>query len=295
MEDEKGKHFAVGGRDAKYTNAWLLFATNRNLEDFLNSKDLRSDFLYRFGTRIVSIPPLKARPADIPAISQTIWSRLWRDASAEPPPLRSDALRRLLSGDVDWGGNTRTLRTALDLVVSMMRDPAYNGVSQADLVSVLLTRGPSPIEWLGQLGPKAPVVGKRLEEEILHADGRHPRVKGPSRKEGDPLEEALTRSESQARTRLTPEGWRRFRQLCRSARQSPDGTPVRVSVRLARIVWYAALSPLINWKIAHEITTAAEATVNSDLKHLAGGETPLLRSVPDTKPPAYERIPEMFV
>jgi DNA-binding NtrC family response regulator len=303
MEDEKGEYFAVGGKDAKYTNAWLLFATNRNLDEFLTAKDLRPDFLYRFGTRIISIPPLIARPADIPAIARTLWDKLWQDAlasasgsaPAQPPPLRSDALRRLLSGDVDWGGNTRTLRTALDLVVSMMRDPVYNGVSQADLVGVLLARGPSPIDWLQVLGPKTPVTGKRLEEQILYSDGRHPRVKGPSSKEEDPLEDALTRSESQAKAHLTPEGWRRFRQLCRSARQSPDGTPVRVSVRMARIIWYVALLPLVNWKTAHYMTTAAEATVNSDLKHLAGGQAPLLRLVPGTKPPAYERIPEMFV
>lgn len=312
MEDEKGEYYPVGSARPKFTNAWLLFATNRNLDEFLRAKKLRRDFFYRFGTRIISIPPLLDRPADVPAIAQALWDKLWRSVEGAAPqpdprargagreqeqrrePLRSCLLRRLVAGDVDWGGNTRTLRTALDLVVSMMRDPEYNGFSQADLVGVLLARGRSPIEWLHVLEPKATApVAARLEKQIREADRGHPRELGPSVLVEDPLEDNLTPSEARAKACLTSAGWDRFRRLCKAAPPT-QGNGVRVSVRLARLVWYVSLSPSITWKVAKRVTGASQNTDLRDLKLLADGPTPLLKPVPDSKPAAYERVSEMF-
>ena len=43
------------------------------------------------------------------------------------------------------------------------------------------------------------------------------------------------------------------------------------------------------------LTGVAEVTAKGDVYHLSAGNAPLTRLVPDSKPPAYERILEMFI
>jgi DNA-binding NtrC family response regulator len=142
----------VGAAREEFTNAWLLFATNKNLREFFSEKGLRTDFLYRFGARIIGVSALHQRPADIPAIAHALWESIWRDLPPDDrrrEPLRSEAVRALVAKGIQWEGNVRTLAALLKLAASRMRDSTWNGVSQARLIESITDRGPTYMDWIG--------------------------------------------------------------------------------------------------------------------------------------------------
>jgi len=72
--------YRYGGEGSKselrQTYAWLFFATNRSIKELIEKGIFRDDFVRRFKNRIISIPALKYRPADLPAIIFHIWEQI---------------------------------------------------------------------------------------------------------------------------------------------------------------------------------------------------------------------------
>lgn len=68
-EDEAIIHRVGEEEESQITRVWLLFSTNANIEKLLRKKRIREDFIFRFRDRVINIPPLSERPADIPAIA----------------------------------------------------------------------------------------------------------------------------------------------------------------------------------------------------------------------------------
>jgi DNA-binding NtrC family response regulator len=305
-EGEEAAYRPVGADGDEHTNVWPIFATNKNLQDFMK-EGLRADFLYRFGARIISILPLSERPADLPAIAHGVWKSIWDKTpdDARREPLRSDALRCLFAKDVDWGGNVRSLASLLKLVVAGMRDPALNGYSQTEIVEMITARGRTYFDMvIGQQERKLMAVSRRLEDEIREADNDHPRRMGPSAK-NDPDEAKLTRSEEAAKAALTTSGWTSFCEIVRSAPPTKSRKVVRVSVRLARIIWYLSERKTISVEDAAEITGIAggseeeeqvekkknQTTARKDLEYMSHGQKPINRMVRDSsKAHHYELV-----
>lgn len=258
----------VGGVKDDETLVWLLFATNTKLHGLSDGKKIREDFLYRFEDRVVTIPPLKDRPADFPAIARAVWDYLWEDGGGEVDVLRSSHLREIYKRRLNWEGNVRTLRALLALVVSMRRNPAHNHTSPGSAIETILSRGPTYLHWAGVLGTEYFITGHSIVEEIRKADeGFRYRGRGPT---GGLDEEHLLPSERRAREVLTREGWEVFKKLVGRPPAAKNGRVVRVSVRLARIVWYVSQNVSINWRIARDLTEVrSEETAVRDIAALA--------------------------
>jgi DNA-binding NtrC family response regulator len=144
----------VGGVEDRFTNVWLIFATNHNITEMLKSGALRLDFLFRFEDRVIVIPPLRNRPADLPAIAQAIWGSL---SAAAGPALKDRILSWRSVRDLHareqlkWKGNVRELAALLSLVVSMCKMPKHRHESTSALIEQVLAKGPSYFEWFGIL------------------------------------------------------------------------------------------------------------------------------------------------
>jgi hypothetical protein len=310
-EGERAPYRPVGAIRDEETNVWLMFATNKPLKDFVG-KGMRVDVLYRFGTRVISILPLEQRPADLPAIAHAAWSSIWDGIPGDErrEPLRSDALRSLVAKEVDWDGNVRILVSILKLVVAGMRDLSLNGFSQADIIDLITSRGRTYLEMVVAQQERKLVVPAGIEEQICEADFGHPRFLGPSVK-GDPDEQRLTASEAAAKAALTPDGWKSFSEIVGSAPPTKSPRVIRVSVRLARIVWYLSQRLVISVDDAARITryqgetsvsgdradaNKNETTARKDLEHLARDPMALIRVVKDSsKAYRYEKITKNFL
>ncbi len=89
----------------------LITACNGDLKEKLENGDFREDLFYRLNVVQLSIPPLRERTSDIPALARHFLGRM-----ASQPGLRSlgitDEALALLRG-YDWPGNVRQLQSAL--------------------------------------------------------------------------------------------------------------------------------------------------------------------------------------
>jgi DNA-binding NtrC family response regulator len=109
---EQRKIQRVGSTDEIPVDVRILAATNRDLEVEVAEGRFRQDLFFRLSAAVVSVPPLRARIADLPELVDAILS-------AEGRRLRvtRDTLDALAS--YDWPGNVRELRNVLMAAAAM--------------------------------------------------------------------------------------------------------------------------------------------------------------------------------
>jgi transcriptional regulator with GAF, ATPase, and Fis domain len=103
----------VGSNTARPIDVRLCAATNRQLARCVNEGTFREDLYYRLAVVEVTLPPLRTRPDDIPALAQHFHRRL-APGSGDLP---ADFLARLAARS--WPGNVRELRNFIERSVSL--------------------------------------------------------------------------------------------------------------------------------------------------------------------------------
>ena len=144
---QSAKYRRIGDTKDRETHVWLLFATNAGIEKMLEEGQLRADFLYRFEDRVLVIPPLRDRPADLPAIANSIWELRFASELAGDRVLSWRSVREIASQNLQWDGNVRELAALLQLVVSMAKMPRHRQHSTGALIGQVLARGTSYKHW----------------------------------------------------------------------------------------------------------------------------------------------------
>jgi len=100
-----GEFYRIGGMATVHTDARLIAATHRDLEERVRAGKFREDLLHRLNVARIHIPPLRERPEDIAGLA----SRFLRDAASkqgvEPRVLEADTLEHLQR--LEWPGNVR--------------------------------------------------------------------------------------------------------------------------------------------------------------------------------------------
>ena len=108
---QSGEVQPVGARHPKHVDVRVVAATNKRLAEEVAAGRFREDLYYRLNVVPVTIPPLRDRAGDIPALTRHLLARI-----AQQPGLRSigitDEAMALLGG-YDWPGNVRQLQNAL--------------------------------------------------------------------------------------------------------------------------------------------------------------------------------------
>jgi DNA-binding NtrC family response regulator len=90
----------------------LIAATHRDLRADVNAARFRADLYYRLAVLRVSIPPLRARPDDLPAIAEAILTSLGATGDQRARLLTLDLIGTLQRSA--WPGNVRELRNYLE-------------------------------------------------------------------------------------------------------------------------------------------------------------------------------------
>ncbi len=103
----------VGGEKSISVNARLIAATNRELEDEVDTGRFRRDLFYRLNVISIRIPPLRERREDIPILVRHLVSQLQRDIRLPAQPTFDPDVMDTLKG-YDWPGNVRELRNRLE-------------------------------------------------------------------------------------------------------------------------------------------------------------------------------------
>jgi two-component system response regulator HydG len=111
----------VGGNETLQADVRILAATHRKLREEIARKTFREDLYFRIGAITISVPPLRDRREDVPAIARHFLEGMERRAGRPLPRLSCGALDALTS--YHWPGNVRELRNAVQRAVVMGEGP----------------------------------------------------------------------------------------------------------------------------------------------------------------------------
>jgi DNA-binding NtrC family response regulator len=99
----------VGGNETIRTNARLIAATNRNLEQMIAMGEFRSDLYYRLNVYSIHLPPLRDRGDDLKLLLWHFLRRFGRELDKQVTDIAPDALHLLQQ--YNWPGNIRELQS----------------------------------------------------------------------------------------------------------------------------------------------------------------------------------------
>jgi transcriptional regulator with GAF, ATPase, and Fis domain len=103
----------VGGISSIPVDIRIISATHRNLEDMIASGRFREDLWFRLNVFPITIPPLRQRREDIPALMHHFIDRKSIELKlTERPALAPGAIDRLIA--YDWPGNVRELENMIE-------------------------------------------------------------------------------------------------------------------------------------------------------------------------------------
>ncbi len=107
--------FAVGAEQPERTEARVIAATHRNLEELIATERFRHDVYYRLRVVEITLPPLRERQDDIPLLAAHFVQRASRVLGCQEPVLSPKAIAALSC--YDWPGNIRELENCLTRAV----------------------------------------------------------------------------------------------------------------------------------------------------------------------------------
>jgi DNA-binding NtrC family response regulator len=105
----------VGSAHRKKIDVRIISATNRDLHEEVREGKFREDLFYRLNVIHISVPPLRERLEDIPALVDYYLKKLAADKGRPSIAISDEAMRFLKRGD--WPGNVRELINALEFSV----------------------------------------------------------------------------------------------------------------------------------------------------------------------------------
>ena len=112
----------IGAVTEAPVNVRIVSATHKDLGTEVLAGRFRQDLYYRLNVIRITVPPLRERIADLPAICTTVLQRIARDAGVTPPPtLAPDAMQHLLR--YSFPGNVRELENLLHRALALAGTP----------------------------------------------------------------------------------------------------------------------------------------------------------------------------
>jgi DNA-binding NtrC family response regulator len=146
---QQGRFNRVGSNLELQTNARILAATNRNLDEAVKAGRFREDLFYRLNVVELNIPPLRERPEDILPLASAFVAE-FTHGKARFSSSVADCLTRYT-----WPGNVRELRNAMERAALL---------SQGDLI--LPEHLPTKLRASAEVAPSADVADAQRLGEI---------------------------------------------------------------------------------------------------------------------------------
>jgi transcriptional regulator with GAF, ATPase, and Fis domain len=156
---QNGAFERVGGESTVKVDARLVCATNRDLATDVESGRFRSDLYFRLCVVPITVPPLRERASDIPALAEHFLKRrdltgAHRDTESMLAPETLDVLCRYR-----WPGNVRELENAIRFAIIRAR----GGVILPDHL---------PVTVRGSREPRVPAPTTRIRSGLTTDDVR---------------------------------------------------------------------------------------------------------------------------
>jgi two-component system response regulator HupR/HoxA len=160
---ESGEIQPVGELRPQHVKVRVIAATNADIDRDVREGRFRPDLFYRIGAARLSLPPLRERKDEIPALAALFLTRWSRELRRNDLSLGDDFMAALLL--YDWPGNIRELANEVRRVVAMADDGAT--LASTDLAPDILRRWnerPTTVAI-----PAGPHVQIRLDQTLAQA------------------------------------------------------------------------------------------------------------------------------
>ena len=145
---QDGRFQRVGSNAEVHTDARILAASNRNMDDEVKVGRFREDLFYRLNVVELNVPPLRERPEDILPLATHFVTEMTQ-GRARLSPSTAEALERYA-----WPGNVRELRNAMERAALLSRGEL-----------MLPEHLPARVRGSAQAAPPVePAEAERLEE-----------------------------------------------------------------------------------------------------------------------------------
>jgi DNA-binding NtrC family response regulator len=116
---QEGTFERVGGESPLNTDVRVVAATHRDLDAEIRTGGFREDLFYRLNVVRISIPPLRERKSDIPALVEHFIERYSNLNDKQVKDIDTDATDLLMK--YSWPGNVRELENAIESAVVLAR------------------------------------------------------------------------------------------------------------------------------------------------------------------------------
>jgi two-component system, NtrC family, response regulator AtoC len=142
---QEKEFYPVGGETPRRTNARVIAATHRNIEEMTRTGGFRQDLYFRLRVVELVVPPLRERRGDIPRLARHLAAKAAASLDRPVPVLSDSAMAALLS--YDWPGNVRELENTIMRAVVLAQENVLRGEDFSfDSSSVLEQALPATME-----------------------------------------------------------------------------------------------------------------------------------------------------
>jgi two-component system, NtrC family, response regulator AtoC len=111
----------VGGIRPIRVDVRIVAATNRDLDAAIKEGRFRADLFYRLNVVPITLPPLRERREDIPALAHHFLQRFAKEVKKNLSGISDEALGKLSA--YDWPGNVRELANVIERAVVLGQGP----------------------------------------------------------------------------------------------------------------------------------------------------------------------------
>jgi two-component system, NtrC family, response regulator AtoC len=117
---QDGEFARLGGHQDVHVDVRVVAATNRDLEQAVADGHFREDLFFRLNVVSITLPPLRQRRDEIPALTH-FFLRHYSEHYNKPPLIMAFDTLRLFS-EYDWPGNVRELENLVKRMVILGTD-----------------------------------------------------------------------------------------------------------------------------------------------------------------------------
>ncbi len=118
---QEQKFERVGGTKTISTDARIISATNRNLEEMITDNEFRLDLYHRINAVEIHLPPLRERGDDINLLINFFIRRMTKQLNKKVEGISTEAIELLRS--YQWPGNVRELQGVIRHAILMATSP----------------------------------------------------------------------------------------------------------------------------------------------------------------------------
>lgn len=141
----------LGGTHPEPADAWIISATNTDLQAAIRERRFRQDLYHRLAVLTLRMPSLRERGPDVLLLADHFLARMCADYSLAAKTLAPDARDRLMA--YPWPGNVRELANVIERAALLSEGAT---ITADDLALGDEAARPGPPEASSTLGPASP-------------------------------------------------------------------------------------------------------------------------------------------